>query len=258
MDFESPDQFFLLSSTDELFSELKAQLKIRTSPKRTAFTIPFILAKGLEISIQGYTLINETKKVAAVQVDTSAREIAEVKQVTEYGDAVSSLFSCGARLSNLQQQGRPLDVKHIKPYFPVGQKASKQEKVVFEKDDITTLKTLGMKPCRSGILWHADRTNFPRCSATSVGICKSGSLPDRASSKAQLLRLSYRKGERSAGASYLLTCGSWLQVWTGSTRTFAALLQVMLEKGKAGLGLLLPRRNTAPVHVLVMPQVCPL
>lgn len=155
VDFESADQFFLLSSTDELFSELKAQLKIRTSPKRTAFTIPFVLAKGLEISIQGYTLINETKKVAAVQVDTSAREIAEVKQVTEYGDAVSSLYSCGSRLSDLQQQGRPLDVKHIKPYFPVGQKASKQEKVVFEKDDITTLKTLGMKPCRSGLVWHA-------------------------------------------------------------------------------------------------------
>lgn len=55
--------------------------------------------------------------------------------------------------------------------------------------------------------------------------------------------------------SHLLTSGFWLQVWTGSTRTFAALLQVMLEKGKAGLGLLLPRRNTAPVHVLVMPQV---
>ena len=72
-----------------MVTELLDQVKFRQASKRSQFAIPFILGDQLSISVNGYSLVNETKKQAAVQVDTTSREIREVKQVVSYDDKVS-------------------------------------------------------------------------------------------------------------------------------------------------------------------------
>lgn len=47
------------------------------------------------------------------------------------------------------------------------------------------------------------------------------------------------------------------QRYTGSTRTFAALLQSMLKKEVVGFASFLARSNSRPQVVLLLPQVCP-
>jgi ATP-dependent DNA helicase 2 subunit 1 len=46
-----------------------------------------------------------------------------------------------------------------------------------------------------------------------------------------------------------------MQKYSGSKRTFAALLKKMIEKKKIGLVLALMRRNAAPVFCAMLPQV---
>jgi ATP-dependent DNA helicase 2 subunit 1 len=45
------------------------------------------------------------------------------------------------------------------------------------------------------------------------------------------------------------------QAYSGSTRTFSALLKTMLAKDKIGLVLGITRRNSAPTFFAMMPQV---
>lgn len=54
----------------------------------------------------------------------------------------------------------------------------------------------------------------------------------------------------------IISClSSLLQKYSGSKRTFSALLQKMLEKDKIGLALALVRRNATPVFCALVPQV---
>jgi len=46
-----------------------------------------------------------------------------------------------------------------------------------------------------------------------------------------------------------------MQKYSGSKRTFTALLKKMIEKKKFGLVLALTRRNAAPVFCAMLPQV---
>jgi ATP-dependent DNA helicase 2 subunit 1 len=45
------------------------------------------------------------------------------------------------------------------------------------------------------------------------------------------------------------------QAYSGSRRTFSALLKSMLKKDKIGLVLALLRRNSSPVFCAMLPQV---
>ena len=44
------------------------------------------------------------------------------------------------------------------------------------------------------------------------------------------------------------------KTYVGSKRLFTSLLLTMLEKNKIGLGVLVPRTNSTPTHVLIIPQ----
>lgn len=48
---------------------------------------------------------------------------------------------------------------------------------------------------------------------------------------------------------------TFTQAYVGSNRTFAALLQAMQKKDKIGLGVFLPRKNSTPQLVAILPQV---
>jgi ATP-dependent DNA helicase 2 subunit 1 len=53
----------------------------------------------------------------------------------------------------------------------------------------------------------------------------------------------HEEAVRAAGKSFV-----------GSKRVFTSLLQTLLEKDKIGLGVLLARANSTPIHVLIVPQ----
>ena len=114
VDLEDPstNDSCLITESDKMYDELKAQTSIRQSSKRAQFTIPFVIGEGLEIGIQGFSFVTETKKGAAIQVDTSGRDVREVKQILTYDD---------------KDQARPLNPKKdIKPYFPMGGASGKE------------------------------------------------------------------------------------------------------------------------------------
>jgi ATP-dependent DNA helicase 2 subunit 1 len=119
MDLEDSSgyQSFHLTESDKMYDELKAQFSVRQSVKRAQFTIPFVLGDGLAIGIQGFSFVTETKKGAAIQVDTSGRDVREVKQILTYDD---------------KDQARPLNPKtEMMPYFTMGGKgASVAQKVL--------------------------------------------------------------------------------------------------------------------------------
>lgn len=119
-----------------MFQDLKDQFHHKSATRRPLFTIPFILGEDLEIGVQGFSLVTETKKGLAVTVDTSGRHVQIVKSIVTYDD---------------KDSGQRLSKKDLRPYYPVGGKSDSGEpahKIVFNDDEIKALKTMGMKPCK--------------------------------------------------------------------------------------------------------------
>lgn len=79
-----------VKDVNELFQELIQTASTRESTKRALFSIPFRIAEGIEIGVQGYVLVTEEKRKAYVWFDPTTRGGEEVQVVTEFADLVSS------------------------------------------------------------------------------------------------------------------------------------------------------------------------
>lgn len=123
------------SSSADMFQTFKELFHHKIASRRALFTIPFIFGQGLEIGVQGFSLVTETKKGLAVQVDTSGRNVQLTKNVVTYED---------------KDNGQRLTKKDMRPYYPVGGKSDRGDpphKVVFTDEEVRALKSLGLKPC---------------------------------------------------------------------------------------------------------------
>lgn len=203
--------------------DLLSQMRFHEVPKRAIFSIPFQLADGFVISIKGYGLVTEQKK-------------GSYKYFVDLGDRMEVANSRTAYVDEDQQA----EVDKTEVVYgmslgaaPVdggsddeGEGADTAYRAVpvgkrpfYTADEIRSFRTLDIEPSIR-LLGFKDRTElaFEDNVKHSVFI-----YPDE---------LKY----------------------SGSKRTFAALLKKMIEKKKIGLVLALMRRNAAPVFCAMLPQ----
>lgn len=70
------------------FEQLMQQLRVRESTKRSSFKIPFQIAEGVTIGVNGYGMVTEEKKRSYVWVDQNRGQTLEVVTKTEWTDVV--------------------------------------------------------------------------------------------------------------------------------------------------------------------------
>ncbi|KAG0705785.1 SPOC like C-terminal domain-containing protein [Suillus ampliporus] len=203
--------------------DLLSQMRFHEVPKRAMFSIPFQLADGFVISIKGYGLVTEQKKGAYKYfVDLSDRmEVANSRTV--YVD---------------EDQQAEVDKTNVVYGMSLG--AAPVEDVSDEEgegvDTASRAVPLGKRP-----FYTADEIRSFRTLDLEPGI--------------KLLGFKNRKElafEDNVKHSVFI-CPDELK-YSGSKRTFTALLKKMIEKKKIGLVLALTRRNSAPIFCAMLPQ----
>lgn len=203
--------------------DLLSQMRFHEVPKRAIFSIPFQLADGFVISIKGYGLVTEQRKgTYKYFVDLGNRmEVANSRTVYVDEDQQAEVDKT-EMLYGMDLGAVPVeDVSDDE-----GEGADSSCRVVplgkrpfYTADEIKSFRTLDLEPGIK-LLGFKDRKElaFEDNVKHSVFI-----YPDE---------LKY----------------------SGSKRTFAALLKKMIEKKKIGLVLALTRRNAAPVFCAMLPQ----
>ncbi|KAJ7098685.1 SPOC like C-terminal domain-containing protein [Mycena belliarum] len=194
--------------------DLLAQMRFHEVPKRAQFSIPFELADGFTIGVKGYGLVTEQKK-GAYKYFVDLGERMEVATVrTSYVD-----------------EDRQAEVNKPKMVYGMevggaGDDDGAGTRVVqpgqrpfYTADEIRSFRTLGLEPSLK-LLGFKDRSEllFEDNIKHSLFI-----YPDE---------LTY----------------------SGSKRTFSALLKSMLKKKKMGVVLSLTRRNASPTFCALVPQ----
>ncbi|KAG2017394.1 Ku70 [Coprinopsis cinerea AmutBmut pab1-1] len=201
--------------------DLLEQMRIHESPKRTLFSVPFHLGEGFTIGVKGYALITEQSKGAYKYfADLGDRmEVAKVKTVyvDEDRDAEvdKSRFVFGAGAGTAAANN---DGDGEDDSFGV-RKVKIGQRPFYTPEEIRSFRTLGLQ---SGIrlLGFKDR---------SVMVF-----------------------EDNIKHSYFIYPDE--MTYSGSKRTFKALLNSMIEKDKIGLALVLMRKNASPVFCYLLPQ----
>ncbi|KAK4054319.1 ATP-dependent DNA helicase II subunit 1 [Microbotryomycetes sp. JL221] len=124
----------VVQSLTGVLNDLLGKLRTKEATKRVAFKLPFILADGFRIGINGYALVGDEKKRPPVKVDLHSRTGQELLTEVVYKDSMT---------------GDALEPAEIKKYFAVGKNEGdkKGAKIFFNDYEVRKLKTLGMDPC---------------------------------------------------------------------------------------------------------------
>ncbi|KAG1822093.1 SPOC like C-terminal domain-containing protein [Suillus variegatus] len=203
--------------------DLLSQMRFHEVPKRAMFSIPFQLADGFVISIKGYGLVTEQRKgTYKYFVDLGDRmEVANSRTVyvdeDQQAEVDKTEMLYGMALGGASVEDVSDD--EGEGVDTVCRAVLSGKRPFYTADEIKSFRTLDLEPGIK-LLGFKDRTElaFEDNVKHSVFI-----YPDE---------LKY----------------------SGSKRTFAALLRKMIEKKKIGLVLALTRRNTAPVFCAMLPQ----
>ncbi|KAN0092527.1 SPOC like C-terminal domain containing protein [Tylopilus felleus] len=202
--------------------DLLAQMRFHEVPKRALFSIPFELGKGFAIGVKGYGLITEQKK-------------GSYKYFIDLGDHMEVANSRTVYLDEAQQ----VEVDPRKVLF--GGKLGTGTADAADEDEemsisITRTVKLGHRPFYTAEEIRSFRTLDLEPGLKLLGFKNKSELAFEDNVKHALFiypdELKY----------------------SGSRRTFSALLQKMLEKDKIALVLALVRRNATPVFCALVPQ----
>ncbi|KAF8547934.1 Ku DNA-binding complex, Ku70 subunit [Imleria badia] len=202
--------------------DLLSQMRFHEVPKRALFSIPFELGKGFVIGVKGYGLITEQKK-------------GSYKYFIDLGDRMQVANSRTVYLDEDQQ----VEVDRRKILF--GGKLGTSTADAADDDDemsmsITRSVKLGHRP-----FYTADEIRSFRTLDLEPG----------------LKLLGFKNKSEIAfedNIKHALFIHPDELKYSGSKRTFSALLQKMLQKDKIGLVLALVRRNATPVFCALVPQ----
>ncbi|XP_006458925.1 hypothetical protein AGABI2DRAFT_217743 [Agaricus bisporus var. bisporus H97] len=199
--------------------DLLSQMRIHEAPKRSLFNIPFQLAEGFVIGVQGYGLVTEQKK-------------GNYKYFADLGDRMEVAIPRTAYVD----EDRQADIEKAKIVYGVGQGKGDEE----EEDDSLGV---GIKTAKRGQrpFYSAEEIRSFRTLGLEPGIKLLG-FKDR-----DELRF-----EDNIKHSHFIYPNE--MSYSGSRRTFSALLKSMIRKNKVGLALVLMRRNSSPVFSVLLPQ----
>lgn len=190
------DECGILPDPAEKFEELIYRVQRKEYKKGAMTNLPLTLADGIELGVSVYNLCRPATKSSYVNLDSHSNE--EIKTHTKY--------IC-------KDTGRELMPTDIKLYQMFG-----GEKVIFEKEEVDAMKTLG----DPGLLLMGFK---PKSSLKSYYHIRP----------AQFLYPS----EKSV---------------SGSTTLFSALLTRCIARDVVPICRLIPRRNAAPRFVALLPQ----
>ncbi|PPQ83990.1 hypothetical protein CVT25_000536 [Psilocybe cyanescens] len=211
--------------------DLLSQMRFHEVPKRAQFSVPFQLADGFTIGIKGYGLVTEQKKGTYKYFADVDNELKVATSRTIYAE-----------------EGNQKEVDKTKiVYGPdLGMGASKPEVGAADDDEDNDEEITGgfgarvVKAGQRPFFTAEDIRSF-RTLGLEPGIKLLG-FKDRAE-----LQL-----EDNVKHSQFIYPDE--MSYSGSKRTFSALLKSMIEKGKIGIALCLTRRNASPVFCALLPQ----
>lgn len=190
------DECGILPDPAEMFEELLCRVQRKEYKKRPLATLPLILADGIELGVSVYNLCRSATKSSYVNLDSHTNE--EVKIHTKY--------IC-------KDTGRELMPTDIKLYQMFG-----GEKVIFEKEEVTSMKTFG-----------------------DPGLLLMGFKP----------RSSVKTYHHIRPAQFLYPSEKSV---SGSTTLFSALLGRCIARDVVPICRFIPRRSSPPRFVALLPQ----
>ncbi|RPD54794.1 ku70-like protein [Lentinus tigrinus ALCF2SS1-7] len=205
--------------------ELLSQMRFHEVPKRALFSVPFTLAPDFTIGVKGYGLITEQKRGAyryfadlgdRMEVVGSRTAYVDEEQETE-AEKAQILFGMdlGAPSAEVEEEGGD---EH-KEAGAGTRSVPLGSRVFYTPDEVRSFRTLGLEPGIK-LLGFKGRKElaFEDNIKHSVFI-----YPDE-------------------------------MTYSGSKRTFTALLRTMIKKKKIAIVLALTRRNSSPIFCAVLPQ----
>ncbi|KAI0833848.1 ku70-like protein [Trametes gibbosa] len=205
--------------------ELLAQMRFHEVPKRALFSVPFTLAPGFVIGVKGYGLITEQKKGSYRYFADLGDRMEPVTSRTAYVDEDRDAEADKAEILFGMDLGAPsadwddADGRDASGLSVGGRAVQLGSRVFYTADEVRSFRTLGLEPGIK-LLGFKDRSElaFEDNVKHSVFV-----YPDE-------------------------------MTYSGSKRTFTALLKTMIKKKKVAIVLSLMRRNASPVFCAVLPQ----
>ncbi|KZT40467.1 Ku DNA-binding complex, Ku70 subunit [Sistotremastrum suecicum HHB10207 ss-3] len=197
------------------FEAILSEMRFRETAKHSLWSVPFHLAKGFTIGVKGYGLVTEQKKPSFFYRSNLGREQEEALKKTTYVDEDLEMEVDKSEIV----YGMSLGVGKDGEEEGFTRVANPRSKVFYTAEEVKELRTMGMQP-QIKLLGFKDLDQL----ATEDNVKHSMFMyPDE-------------------------------KAYSGSTRTFSALLKVMKAKNKIALVLGLLRRNSSPAFYALLPQ----
>ncbi|KAI0724871.1 ku70-like protein [Fomitopsis betulina] len=201
--------------------DLLEQMRIREVPKRAQFSVPFQLAEGFTIGVRGYGMITEQKKGTYKYFIDLGDRMEPVESRTVYMDEDMQLEADRARVlygMDLGATAESAAEDDIEDGVGV-RVVPPNNRVFYTAEELRSFRTLGLDPIIK-LLGFKPRSDlqFEDNIKHSLFI-----YPDEMS-------------------------------YSGSKRTFTALLRTMIKKKKLALVLTVTRRNATPQFCALLPQ----
>ncbi|KAF5345659.1 hypothetical protein D9757_014209 [Collybiopsis confluens] len=203
--------------------DLLAQMKFREITKRALFSVPFELAKGLTIGVKGYGLVTEQKK-------------GEYKYFVDLGDRLEPAV-IKTTLLDEDRQAEIDKSTYVYGMAAVGANTSTNDDDI-EEEGIAPTKIV--KPGQRPFYTPEEMKSF-RTLGLEPGFKLLGFKPRKE-----------LKFEDNVKHSLFIYPDE--NTYSGSKRTFTALLKSMAKKKVIALALGLVRRNATPTIYAVLPQ----
>lgn len=199
--------------------DLLSQMRIHEIPKRALFSVPFQLGEGFTIGIKGYGLVTEQKKGSYLYfVDLGDRLVPAINK-TVYVDEDTEAEVEKSQLAFGPSTGPGEEAEEEEGSGVATRVVNEGSRPFYTAEEVKSFRTLGLKPGIK-LLGFKDRKElqFEDNVKHSLFI-----YPDEFS-------------------------------YSGSKRTFAALLKSMVKKNKMGLVLAVTRSNSIPTFCALLPQ----
>ncbi|PFH46457.1 hypothetical protein AMATHDRAFT_77665 [Amanita thiersii Skay4041] len=201
--------------------DLLAQMRFHEVPKRALFSIPFHLSDGLTIGIKGYGLVTEQKK-------------GNYRYFVDLGDRMEVAIS---KTVYVDEETEAEAEKAKLMYGPVtgpGEEGEEDEEAA--ETTPTRVVKAGQRPFYTAEEIKAFRTLGLSPSLKLLGFKDHSEIQFEDNVKHSL----FIYPDESA--------------YSGSKRTFTALLKSMIKKNKIGLVLTMTRSNSTPIFCALLPQ----
>ncbi|KDQ58968.1 hypothetical protein JAAARDRAFT_33696 [Jaapia argillacea MUCL 33604] len=207
--------------------DLISQMRIYEVPKRALFSLGLKLADGFVLGVKGYGLVTEQKKGA-------------YKYFVDLGDRMEVAESKAAYVDEDQQT----EIDKPKIMFGMDLGATGADEDGDGEEEGGAELGYGARVVKAGsrVFYTAEEVREFRTMGLEPGIKLLG-FKDRS-------ELTFEDNTRHSTFIYPDE-----MKYSGSKRTFSALLKSMVKKKKFGLVLVLLKRNSSPVFCAMLPQI---